>query len=347
MRNFKKFVLIILILIFAMSIKIVYGNGDVVTVYNFEQWKSIIDKTIENADESVSMSIKNYDSKIYDIKLIDRSNASVSMKGYLWGSTANVTYKFNYHENYKLIRASEDASNISNLDESQMALYNIVKTACFSVIDEGMSDYEKEKALHDYLVLKSVYDLKDGDYSHNIRNIIDADRGVCDAYAYTFKMLCDFAGIPCKIVIGSLENVAHAWNVVKIEDKWYYVDVTNDDSVPDIKGKVKYDFFNLTQSDLQAKGYVWDTSKTPVCDSNKYNYFVYNNLLLKNMTDMKNLIEKNVNSRKKTVIFRTEGFAISNINQIKGYFNSAVVSGYTLEGVFGKEGVYTLTINYK
>ncbi len=65
------------------------------------------------------------------------------------------------------------------------------------------------------------------------------------------------------------------------------------------------------------------------------------------MTDMKNLIEKNVNSRKKTVIFRTEGFAISNINQIKGYFNSAVVSGYTLEGVFGKEGVYTLTINYK
>ena len=346
MKNFKKIVLVILILIFVMSIKIVYGNGDFITVYNFEQWKSIIEKTIENADESVSMSIKNYDCEIYDIKLIDRSNASVSTKGYLWGSTANVTYKFEYCENYKLIRASENAANISNLDESQIALYNRVKAACFSVIDDGMSDYEKEKALHDYLVLKSVYDSKDGDYSHNIRNIIDADKGVCDAYSYTFKMLCDFAGIPCKVVIGSVEDVAHAWNVVKIDDKWYYIDVTNDDST-DVNGKVKYDFFNLTQSDLQAKGYVWDTLKTPVCDSDKYNYFVYNNLLLKNMTDMKNLIEKTVNNQKKTVVFRTKGFAINDINQIKSFFNSKTVSGYTLEGVFGKEGVYTLTINYR
>ena len=43
-------------------------------------------------------------------------------------------------------------------------------------------------------------------------------------------------GIPCTLVIGKAKNSEgkvenHAWNYVKVDDKWYAIDVTWDDPV--------------------------------------------------------------------------------------------------------------------
>ena len=43
-----------------------------------------------------------------------------------------------------------------------------------------------------------------------------------------YKML-KLAGIENKIIVGNLDGVAHGWNLVKLNGKWYHLDVTNND----------------------------------------------------------------------------------------------------------------------
>ena len=54
---------------------------------------------------------------------------------------------------------------------------------------------------------------------------------VCTGFSYIFKMLLEYIGIESNICIGyfkigKVKEVAHAWNQVKIDGKWYNIDVS-------------------------------------------------------------------------------------------------------------------------
>lgn len=65
---------------------------------------------------------------------------------------------------------------------------------------------------------------------------------VCEGYSRAFKVLCDWAHIPCVLEDGYAEgnrNEPHMWNAVQLAGKWYGVDVTwNDPVVGGASGKV-------------------------------------------------------------------------------------------------------------
>ena len=70
--------------------------------------------------------------------------------------------------------------------------------------------------------------------SHNILGGMVYSRCVCEGYAKIMCMLCNKAKIDCYIIYGELKdnsghNSDHAWNLVKIDGKWYESDVTNYD----------------------------------------------------------------------------------------------------------------------
>lgn len=48
---------------------------------------------------------------------------------------------------------------------------------------------------------------------------------VCEGYTKAYKLMMDALGIECEIVRSS----THAWNVIKCDNEWYAVDVTNGD----------------------------------------------------------------------------------------------------------------------
>ena len=56
---------------------------------------------------------------------------------------------------------------------------------------------------------------------------------VCEGYAKAFKYLCDGLGIDCYLVSGTMSGGtgagAHMWNIVRLDNKSYLVDVTNCD----------------------------------------------------------------------------------------------------------------------
>ena len=103
----------------------------------------------------------------------------------------------------------------------------------------GMSQYEKVRAIHDYICKKVTYKNDGTLLVHTAAPafIGDSQAFVCEGYAKSMKILCHYLGINCACVSGIAKSTlngsagAHMWNYVQMEDsKWYLVDATWDDS---------------------------------------------------------------------------------------------------------------------
>ena len=137
---------------------------------------------------------------------------------------------------------------IANYEEQ----LNLEVNKILSQIEKG-TDYEKILMIHDYLVNNVKFEeslLKNNIY--NMYGAIVNKEAVCEGYAKAFKYLMDKIGIENLIVIGTATNSKgetqnHAWNYVKLNDKWYGIDVTWDDPIVIGHGYVgndiKYKYF--------------------------------------------------------------------------------------------------------
>jgi len=67
----------------------------------------------------------------------------------------------------------------------------------------------------------------------DIKKFMDAKVGVCRHRSLLFKLLCDKAEIPCRLIRGQAFNyhgcfsINHAWNIVRIDGKSYGIDIMN------------------------------------------------------------------------------------------------------------------------
>lgn len=100
-------------------------------------------------------------------------------------------------------------------------------------------DYEDIRMVHDYLVDHIEYETTlSKPEIFSIYGALINQEAVCEGYAKTFQYLVEGLDIPCLLISGrapnpdgELEN--HAWNYVKLDGRWYAVDVTWDDPVVD------------------------------------------------------------------------------------------------------------------
>lgn len=117
-----------------------------------------------------------------------------------------------------------------------------------ALIDDSMSDLEKALVIHDYLCLDVEYQ-ENYTSSHEVTGPLLEKKAVCEGYAKAYKYYLDRAGVPCRIVTGYAGGVAHAWNQVQIDGKWYFVDATWDDL--DTQGSgLQYSYFLCSGSKL-------------------------------------------------------------------------------------------------
>ena len=126
------------------------------------------------------------------------------------------------------------------------------------------SDYEKEKFVHDTLAGSVEYD-EEAPLSQSAYSALVARRSVCAGYARAFQYIMNRIGIPTYYVIG-YSSGSHAWNIVKLDDGYYNVDVTWDASTP-----VSYRYFNRTDADFAETHTREDEScNLPQCTAEKY-----------------------------------------------------------------------------
>lgn len=79
------------------------------------------------------------------------------------------------------------------------------------------------------------------------------------------------AGIENRIISRTADGQNHAWNLVKIRGNWYHMDVTWDDPLPDVAGRVTYQYYNLTDEQMR-KDHSLDSSLYPPSSRVKYIY---------------------------------------------------------------------------
>lgn len=178
--------------------------------------------------------------------------------------------KLNYTEesldiiNEKIKRMSERIDNyISDLD--------------------GLSDFEKEIIIHDRLSYDVEYSkLEDLPRAyHTAEGTLLENVGVCDSFTKALQLIYNKAGIDSIIVLGTLDNSPHAWNLVKIEDDWYHVDLTSSHSMYDETGIVNHAYFNLDDETMKKFCTMDNEELLPDAYESKYNYYEYNNLIIK------------------------------------------------------------------
>lgn len=131
-------------------------------------------------------------------------------------------------------------------------IYDVNENSCLKIYDvaekitnDDMSDRDRIKAVHDWMVQNIKYDYDNyvrdtiPEESYGIDGAMNKGTAVCEGYASTFAFFMHVLGIECETVTS--EN--HAWNKVKVDGEYYYIDVTWDDPVPDEPGRVRYDYY--------------------------------------------------------------------------------------------------------
>ena len=123
-----------------------------------------------------------------------------------------------------------------------------------NIIKAGMSDYEKVKSIHDFVVNKFEYD-------YNLKNESPYDglvsgTTVCNGYTFMIYKLLNKAGIKNAVVNGYIAtpSKAHTWNMVELNNNWYNIDATNDDTTKN--GYISYKFFMVSDSTMKLNNYV-------------------------------------------------------------------------------------------
>lgn len=107
------------------------------------------------------------------------------------------------------------------------------------------SDEQKEKALHDILIAEVDYDTS-AEMNQSVYSAMVNKKSVCAGYARALQYLMQRLGIPCYYCTG-YAGEDHAWNIVKLGDSYYNVDVTWDDTPGG-----EYDYYNKSDKEFSA-----------------------------------------------------------------------------------------------
>ncbi|XID92371.1 transglutaminase domain-containing protein [Paenibacillaceae bacterium WGS1546] len=185
------------------------------------------------------------------IRSDDYLHYTVKTYGYkakIKGNTASIAFDFTYWE------------TLSQTNEVKRQVAQTIKR----ILTPEMNDHRKVKTIHDWIVANLAYDT--ALVSHSAYDGLVDGRTVCQGYALlTYEMMRQ-AGIPVRIVEGTSRDSAHTWNLVQIDGRWYHLDTTWNDPVPDTAGKVYYHYYNLTDEQIRAD-HQWDASAYPAAVS--------------------------------------------------------------------------------
>ena len=117
----------------------------------------------------------------------------------------------------------------AGLDDKDKETLKMASDVLNEIITDDMSDYDKEKAVYDWLVKNIGQDKglltvipssgKDSDNPYGVLKYHDA---VCVGYATTFRLFMQMMDIDCMVVHNT--EMYHTWNLVKLDGKWYHTD---------------------------------------------------------------------------------------------------------------------------
>ena len=165
-------------------------------------------------------------------------------------------------------------------------------------INNNMTAYELELAVHDWICENMVYDNESiSDFS--IYGAILEGRANCSGHSMALQYIMGIAGVECILVEGvSPGGELHGWNAVKLEGQWYLTDTTFDEGYHNANDlKLPWHlYFNRTERFMTAQGYVAEnpvvkeTNPQMTCTATKFDYYNMTNSRIASDADFKNKV---------------------------------------------------------
>ncbi len=185
-----------------------------------------------------------------------------------------ITVSMGYKDSEKILAAHRDRSLIEKLDKKERASLQKAEQIISEVIHPGMTDMERARVLHDFMVKHYSYNLTSGGAA---TTMLLTGQGVCEAYSRVFYLLSEMAGLEAHIVVG-VAGGPHAWNMVRVDGEWYHVDVTWDDCITPTETResgevdISRRYFLINDVEM-GQNHRWDISSLPSSQVKDASYF--------------------------------------------------------------------------
>ena len=126
---------------------------------------------------------------------------------------------------YAILNLQYITDNIYEIEDGKKALDEAIDNMLNYCIQQDMTEFEKEVAVHDMLVEHiDYYQYKDINQipaiKHTAYGALIQKEAVCDGYSKAFQLLLKKCGINAIIISGKTEKENHAWNMVEHEGKY-------------------------------------------------------------------------------------------------------------------------------
>lgn len=165
-------------------------------------------------------------------------------------------YKYRYYKDSpNIIFIPEYLFDKGKIKEHQKAMKSRVEKLVRPA--QSLSEWEKEKYVHDFICQNVHYDKLKKAYSHEIIGPLGQGVGVCEGIAKAVKVLLDALGVWCVIAICGNNpekgiKYRHTWNIVRIGGTYYHLDATFDNTLgkSDKVEDIRYDYFNLDDKQI-------------------------------------------------------------------------------------------------
>lgn len=192
-----------------------------------------------------------------------------------------------YMQGEKIVRITLSGTYTMTPEEAALCQEGIDEYTkeCLAGLNGDATDYEKVKYVYEYLINHTQYNLAARE-NQNICSVFLFGESVCQGYAKATQYLLKEAGVFCTLVIGSVSGgEGHAWNLVRMDGNYYYVDTTWGDAsyqreegdedawvrnFPDIN----YDYLGVTTEQLLRTHILNNVVAMPECVSMDCNYYV-------------------------------------------------------------------------
>ena len=153
-----------------------------------------------------------------------------------------------------------DKSEIANKQKEIDSVVNSIVSSAKSC----KTDYDKAKFVYDYLVDNFKYDNTLS--NQTTYDLYTKKSGTCKTFALAYKEILTKLNVSCDVVVS--KAMAHEWNVVKMGNAWYNIDVSG----ANILSGNRDDFFLKSEMFYNILGYNGGTIINGITVSKTDNY---------------------------------------------------------------------------
>lgn len=227
------------------------------------------------------------------------------------------------------------SGDTSKLSESDKETLEMADKILKKVIKDDMTDFDKEVAVYKWMT-KNITNgsgmmtvvPKTSQENARPHGVLKYHNAVCVGYATTFRLFMQMLGIDCMVIHNN--ELYHSWDLVKIEDGWYHVDVYSD------AGTTNYANFNQCDS-MRGSEQSWDTEYFPKAETLKFNWAYMKKKDCDDVYKIAKLLRKAID-KKKANLMLDFGRKITEDNQRIGYTIVSNIENLLMNNSDGSNG---------